>query len=300
VIGKARLKSVIYGFQIRCAAIISNGLVHRVPKQQTLKLAKKELARVSSYANLSLAETHRLWTETYGRYIRVSKKSFSSLRKANNYQKATKENELDYQEELKLRKNIVYKQMRGELKLIEREKNDVANDYEYRAKHDQLWDQFQTGVFYLCSSHINPAKDHADWEGKIYVNEDWEDRIDEDMHGAVAAYIHNHDVKTVQWVVGEPVYLVTRPNCKHYFIDVSVEEVLKNSVKKLLKKHNMYMQDEKQMSYEYTQYKNYYERLKALTYLHKMFDAEELSEDMSKTRKLMNQWGYRAKENGRE
>lgn len=218
--------------------------------------------------------------------MRVSKKSFSLLRKANFAEKGTK----DYEEELKNRKNIVYKSLRNEWKLLEREKNELANEYEYRFKHDSLFEQFQSGVFYLCSTHVNPAKDHADWEGKVYVNADWEDRVDPDMHGKIAAYIRNHDIKTVQWVVGEPVYLITRPNCKHYFIEISVEEVLRNSVRKLLKKHNMYMENEPEQSYEYGQYKNYYERLKALTYLHHMFDAEELSVDIIETRKLARKW----------
>lgn len=286
MLGKNRAKQVFFGYEVRVNAIIGNSLVHRVSKQQTLKIIKRELVRLQNYANLSLSETNHLWLKSYNRYMRVSKKSFSLLRKANFAEKGTK----DYEEELKNRKNIVYKSLRNEWKLLEREKNDLANEYEYRNKRDSLFEQFQSGVFYLCSTHINPAKDHADWEGKIYVNADWEDRVDPDMHGKIAAYIRNHDIKTVQWVVGEPVYLITRPNCKHYFIEISVEEVLGNSVRKLLKKHNMYMENEPEQSYEYGQYKNYYERLKALTYLHHMFDAEELSVDITNTRKLARKW----------
>lgn len=286
MLGKNRAKQVFFGYEVRVNAIIGNSLVHRVPKQQTLKIIKRELVRLQNYANLSLSETNHLWLDSYNRYMRVSKKSFSLLRKANFAEKGTK----DYEEELKNRKNIVYKSLRSEWKLLEREKNELANEYEYRFKHDSLFEQFQSGVFYLCSTHINPAKDHVDWEGKVYVNAGWKDRVDPDMHGKIAAYIRNHDIKTVQWVVGEPVYLVTRPNCKHYFIEISVEEVLGNSVRKLLKKHNMYMENEPEQSYAYGQYKNYYERLKALTYLHHMFDAEELSVDITNTRKLARKW----------
>lgn len=298
MLGKSRLKSVVFGYEVRCSAIIGNSLVHRVPKRKTMNLLRKELGRLIRYANLSLIETNSLWHQTYSRYMRVSKQSFSALRKANRYQKAPEkgsEEELDYLDELKLRKNVVYQTMRKEWKLLEHEKNEAADHIEYRAKHEYLQEEFSSGIFYLCSSHINPAKDHKDWEGKIYVHEDWEDRVSSDLHDAVAAYIRNHRIKTVQWVTGEPVYLVTRPNCKHYFTEISPKEVLTNSVKKLLKSHGMYMQDEKEMTYEYTQYKNYYERLKVLTYLHKMFDAEELSKDMKQTRQLMIKWGSRAK-----
>jgi hypothetical protein len=232
---------------------------------------------------------NHLWNESHSRYIRVSKKTFSSLRRANNYKKPQKDDE-NYEQELIVRKNIVYQSLRKEWMGLEREKNELANEYEFRYKHDSLQEQFASGIFYLCSTHINPAKDHADWEGKIYVSEDWEDRVSPDQHSQVAAYIRNHNVRTVQWVTGGPVWLITRPNCKHYFIEVSVDEVLSNSVRKLLKKHDMYMQDEKEITYEYSQYRNYYERLKALTYLHKMFDAEELTKDITNTRKLARKW----------
>ena len=222
--------------------------------------------------------------------MRVSKKTFSSLRKANNAEKGTE----DYEEELKLRKNIVYQTVRKEFKSLESEKNNLANEYEYRHKHDSLQEQFASGIFYLCSTHINPAKDHRDWEGKIYVSEDWEERVSPDQHSQVAAYIRNKHIRTVQWVTGEPVWLVTRPNCKHFLIEVPVEEVLSSSVKKLLKNHDMYMEDEKEITYEYGQYKDYYERLKMLNYLKGMFDAEELDKDIDKTRQLVRKWGSRA------
>lgn len=283
MLGKERIKSVIYGYEVRTTAIISNGLVHRVPKQQILKRIKNELDKVTKYANLTDVERNHLWNETYSRYIMVSKQSFSSLRKSKNP-------DLDYDEELKLRKNVVYGVVKSEFRRLEKDKNELANEYEYRGKREMLTEQFDSGIFYLCSSHIKPAKDHADWEGKIYVSEDWAERVAPEFHSQVAAYIRNHNVRTVEWVTGEPVWMVYRPNCKHYFVEVSVEEVLGNSVRKLLKKHNMYMADEKELSYESCQYKNYYERLKMLTYLKSMFDAEELDKDITETRKLVRKW----------
>lgn len=294
MIGKKRIKSVLYGYEIRSTAIIGNGLVHNVPKQKVLKNIGRELKRLEKYAILSRVETNQLWLDSYGRYMRVSKKTFSSLRRAEKSAKIRAEGDLDYKELLKIRKNTVYKELKPEFKSLEHIKNDVANEYEYRGKKDELANLTESGVFYLCSSHVNPAKDHAEWEGKIYVTEDWENRIDQDMHGKVAAYIRNHHIRTVEWVTGEPVYLVTRPNCKHFLIEVSVEEVLGSSVKSLLKRHNMYMEDEKQLTYEYEQYKNYYERGKMLTYLKSMFDAENLDKDLKETRELARKWLARA------
>lgn len=292
MLGKERLKSVIYGFEVRATAIISNGLVHSVPKQKVLKQVKKELDRLTKYANLPRIETNRLWYESHSRYIRVSKQSFSLLRKA-------KMADLDYDDALVLRKNLVYEVVRKEFKSLEHTKNEIANEIEYSEKHDELQSLLSgEDIFFLCSSHINPAKDHADWEGKIYITENWEaliDQNDQELHGKIAAYIRNHKTRTVEWVTGEPVYLVTRPNCKHFLIPISVEEVLNNGTRTLLKRHNMYMEDEKEISYEYGQYKTYYERLKMLAYMKSMFDAEDLDEDIKNTRELVRKWGTRAK-----
>ena len=290
MLGKDRLKSVLFGFEIRSTAIISNGLVHSTPKQKTLKLVRQELDKLRKYADLSNLETNRLWNETYSRYMRVSKTTFSSLKRAKNSAVIGADTDLDYEEYLKIRKNIVYKTVKKEFPLLEHEKNDVANEYEYRAKRDQMYDLLQDGVFYLCSTHVNPAKDHAEWEGKIYIHEDWKERTDPDMHGKIAAYVRNHDIRTVQWVTGEPVWLIYRPNCKHYLVEVPVETVLGSSVKSLLKRHEMYMEDEPHISYEYGQYKTYYERLKVYSYLHRMFDAEDLDKDIKETRKLVRKW----------
>lgn len=290
MLGKDRLKSVLFGYEVRSTAIISNGLVHSAPKQKILKLVRQELEKLRKYADLSNIETNRLWNETYGRYMRVSKTTFSSLRRAKNELVIGADTDLDYEELLKIRKNIVYRTIKKEFPMMEHEKNDVANEYEYRSKRDNMQDLLDQGVFYLCSTHVNPAKDHAEWEGKIYIHEDWKERSDPDMHGRIAAYVRNHDIRTVQWVTGEPVWLVYRPNCKHYLIEVPVEAVLGSSVKSLLKKHEMFMEDEPEISYEYGQYKNYYERLKVYSYLHKMFDAEDLDKDITETRKLVRKW----------
>ena len=289
------MKSLLLGYEIRSTAIISNGLVHRVPKRQSLILMRKDLQKLQNRVKLTSSETNSLWQESYGRYMRLSKSTFSALRKANNAQKGTK----DYQVELDLRKNIVYEKVRNEFGRLEHEKKSAADQIEYRAKRDDLHQLFASGVFYLCSTHAKPAQDHADWEGKIYVSGDWRNRIDQDMHGKIEAYIRNHDVKTVEWVTGEPVYLVTRPNCKHYFIELGVEEVLGTGLKTLLRRHEMYMPEDLPMSYEYGQYKGYYERLKTLEYLHQMFDAKNMKKDIAETRALVRKWGNRAKA-GRE
>ena len=95
------------------------------------------------------------------------------------------------------------------------------------------------GVFYMSSIHSNPAKDHALYQGVIYVDRYWKSILadDEEMQKKVAAYIRNHNTTTVQEIVGEPVYLITRPYCKHFFIELATDEVLNNGVKKIREGH---------------------------------------------------------------
>lgn len=94
-------------------------------------------------------------------------------------------------------------------------------------------------VFFLCSSHSNPAEDHKDWQGKIYVDRFWRNTLGDDAElvYAVQSYIKNHDVKTVQWVMQAPVYMITRPYCRHKMIPMALEEVLHSSLKKIKANH---------------------------------------------------------------
>lgn len=90
-------------------------------------------------------------------------------------------------------------------------------------------------VFYICSWHEDSEKLHAEYQGKIYVDRFWRSILagDEAMQKKVQAYIRNHNTMTVQDVIKGPVYLITRPYCRHFLVGLSNEEVLGNSVNKL-------------------------------------------------------------------
>jgi hypothetical protein len=95
-------------------------------------------------------------------------------------------------------------------------------------------------VFYLASQHKDSASDHKDYQGKMYIDEKWRSVVkDKDQVKAIEQYISKHDVKTIQWVTGEPVWFITRPNCRHYFMELGTVEVLGLSKTKLLEKYKM-------------------------------------------------------------
>lgn len=96
-------------------------------------------------------------------------------------------------------------------------------------------------VFWLCSSFGDSAKDHVDYQGKIYVDRDWESIIeDEETRNKVAQYIFSNGILTKQDVEdGEP-YLTTRPNCRHSWLAINTEEVIGGKdVNKMLKENDM-------------------------------------------------------------
>lgn len=81
-------------------------------------------------------------------------------------------------------------------------------------------------IFFLCSKHNAPADDHKEYQGKIYVDRFWRTKVSGPEYASVLAYIKDNDVATVQDIMGEPVYLTTRPYCKHFFIPVATEDII--------------------------------------------------------------------------
>lgn len=82
-------------------------------------------------------------------------------------------------------------------------------------------------IFYITSFYGDCAPDHADFQGKIYVDDDWQNICPKDRLDEVENYIRANKIMTVQDVMGEAGnYFTTRPNCRHYFQYISIDEVL--------------------------------------------------------------------------
>jgi len=88
-------------------------------------------------------------------------------------------------------------------------------------------------IFFICSVHEKPAEDHKDYQGLIYVDRFWRTKVSGRDFYPVLSYIKNHGVATVQEIMGAPVFLTTRPNCKHYFIPLDTVSVLGSSARKI-------------------------------------------------------------------
>jgi hypothetical protein len=94
-------------------------------------------------------------------------------------------------------------------------------------------------VFVIASEHGDSAPDHKEWQGKIYYNENWREFVaDPELAQRVEAFISYRQLRSYQWVRGEPVQMWTRWNCRHKLRAVPIEEVLSNSVSKILEDNN--------------------------------------------------------------
>lgn len=79
-------------------------------------------------------------------------------------------------------------------------------------------------VFYKCSKHNKCAEDHVNYQGKIYIDRFWKSIIGNNP--AVQNYVSTHNIKTIQWVMKGPVWMTTRPYCKHRLVGLDTDTVL--------------------------------------------------------------------------
>ena len=145
--------------------------------------------------------------------------------------------------------------------------------------------------FYLCSSHTDSAEDHKPWQGKVYIDENCNDP-------KCLALANEYHMKSYQWVIGQPVWMVTRPNCRHYFKSLTYNEVAGNSYEDLIKKHNMHreigdrsiMQTLKGGDNVEIVIKSYEERLRMHLAMNRIRPNQFLQRAIDKDRLLLKKW----------
>lgn len=91
-------------------------------------------------------------------------------------------------------------------------------------------------IFYITSFYGDCAPDHADYQGRIYYDENWESMAPKDRIDEIRDYIKKLDADivalgkapnaSVQAKTESDVRLTTRPNCRHYFQYIDIDSVL--------------------------------------------------------------------------
>ena len=87
--------------------------------------------------------------------------------------------------------------------------------------------------FALVSKHLDSAIDHIDFQGKIYL-------LTNDLQESELLLANRLGItRTLASVMHDKPYLITRPNCRHYFITLSESDIGDKSVDTLLKENKM-------------------------------------------------------------
>lgn len=87
--------------------------------------------------------------------------------------------------------------------------------------------------FALVSKHLDSAIDHLDFQGKLYL-------LTNDLQESELLLARRLGIdKTLTSVMQDKPYLITRPNCRHYFITLSESDIGSKSVDTLLKENKM-------------------------------------------------------------
>lgn len=174
----------------------------------------------------------------------------------------------------------------SEYKIINRE----LRRSEDKDKHDilvkSLEDTRKDGkIFFVASSHDDSAEDHKDAQGKIYVDQDWRSIIGNNKD--VEDYINKHNIATMQYIINEPVYFITRPNCRHYFVRYNASDILNGNFKiphRHIGKRDS-LQTPAKANIEY-----YEDRLNLYNKLNKIFKTQDLDNRITKTKILIKKW----------
>lgn len=159
----------------------------------------------------------------------------------------------------------------------EKEKDATLKSFIEENQKDGKW-------FYLASSHDDCAKDHLDWQGKLYV--------DENAPEEVLEYAKSRALHTMQWVIGQPVWFITRPNCRHYFVSLSESEVRKKPLKKLKRKYKTHTKegDRQFQTPAHAAVEEYEDRLHMLRALYRESPNPVIKKEIEKAELLVKKW----------
>ena len=87
--------------------------------------------------------------------------------------------------------------------------------------------------FALVSKHLDSAIDHLEYQGKLYL-------LTNDLQESELLLANKLGInRTLYSVTHDKPYLITRPNCRHYFITLSESDIGSKSVDTLLKENKM-------------------------------------------------------------
>ncbi len=139
-----------------------------------------------------------------------------------------------------------------------------------RIQHQLLEQTKELGVetmqlFYVCDTYSDCANDHLDYQGKLYYDATvWKKVPRDNPYYKTLQYAIGKCKASVEDVTTKKPYLLTRPNCRHRLIPISIDDVVDLPIKQILKNNKAdkgnykdsvikrnYDDSQKQRRYEY-------------------------------------------------
>lgn len=110
-----------------------------------------------------------------------------------------------------------------------------------RMQHQLLEQQFELGLataqlVYVCDTYSDCANDHLDYQGKFYYDEQVMSVIPKELKDALRKS-RNKFTSSIQKITTSKPWLGTRPNCRHRFIPIAIDDFLGMPLDKVLRKH---------------------------------------------------------------
>lgn len=179
------------------------------------------------------------------------------------------------------------------------------NELDMTIRRNYVKKGLKKDVFFLVSKHEDSAEDHKDYQGRVYVNRNWKDMVsDRETRKLINVYISKNRILEFQWIVDKPVYMITRPNCRHYFMSLPTNEVLNNTADVLLEKYDMVekvgerggLQTLQRLRNINSTIDTYSRRLAYYDALYKAYPTQELEKAITKNRFLLRRWRKRLKQ----
>lgn len=175
--------------------------------------------------------------------------------------------------------NLLWKNYDNSNKVI----NQEVREQEEIDKDKYIHDLAENDDFYVASAHGDSAEDHKPYQGKVYYNKD------ATYSKEAKEYIKKHNIKSMQWVVGAPVYFITRPHCRHYFVTYNEKDILSNNF--TVPYHQVGPRGPKSLQTPRGKKLKYYEqRLRMLKVLENRYKTDDLTNKIRKTEIIIKKY----------
>lgn len=152
-------------------------------------------------------------------------------------------NELARKNEEKRKNEFLLSYIKGGYEIKEKE---VKNNDPFSLSLKKEKNKPNNYIFFLCSFHEDSAIDHEDYQGKIYIDSDYKKKVKvKELLSQVEMYIYYNNTVSIQSVVFDKPYLITRPNCRHFIKAIDTNRVLTQNVGNILLEEKMYFKEGK-------------------------------------------------------